>query len=134
MAYWVLKTEPGTYSFDDLVREQTAVWDGVQNPVALRNMRQMKPGDPVLIYHTGDEKAVVGRGEVVSEAFPDPKQDDQRMLAVRIRAGSRLNRPVTLVQIKKDPAFAEMALVRQGRLSVVPATEAQFRRLLELSS
>lgn len=134
VGYWVLKTEPGAYSFDDLVREQTAVWDGVRNPVALRNLSQMKPGDPVLVYHTGSEKAVVGRAEVASEAFADPQSRDPKLLVVKLRAGDRLKRPVTLAQIKKDPVFAEMALVRQGRLSVVPATEAQFRKLVELGS
>lgn len=133
MSYWILKTEPSTYSYADLEREGKTVWDGVKNPFALRNMSQMKPGDSVLIYHTGNEKAVVGRAEVVAPPYPDPKLKDPQRLVVELIPKGRVPRPVTLAQIKADKTFADNALVRQGRLSVVGATPDQWTRLLALS-
>lgn len=133
MSYWVLKTEPTAYSYDRLEREKTAVWDGVANPVALKNLRSMEKGDELMIYHTGSEKAVIGTATVATEAYPDPKAGDPSLVVIDIKVGKRLAKPVTLAQIKADPAFAEMALVRQGRLSVVPATSAQWKRLLALA-
>lgn len=130
--YWILKTEPSTYSFEDLAREDTAVWDGVKNNLALKHIRAMAPGDQVLIYHTGDEKSVVGQAEVVSQAYPDPKKKDPKLSVIDLKAGSRLRTPVTLAAIKADKTFADLALVRMGRLSVVPATAAQWRRLKEM--
>ena len=127
--HWLLKTEPSTYSWSDLEREKTAVWDGVSNPVALRNLGAMQPGDDALIYHTGDEKAVVGRAQVTKAAYPDPKAKDPKLLVVEIKAVGRVPRPVTLQEIKADPAFRDSPLVRQGRLSVVPLNDEQFRRL-----
>lgn len=129
--HWLLKTEPSTYSWDDLVRERTAVWDGVSNPVALRNLAAMKPGDDALIYHTGGEKAVVGRARVTKGAYPDPKEKDAKLLVVELAPARRLSRLVTLVEIKADPLFRDSPLVRQGRLSVVPLTDEQFRRLTQ---
>lgn len=129
--HWLLKTEPSTYSWDDLVREKTAVWDGVSNPVALRNLAAMKPGDDALIYHTGGEKAVVGRARVTKGAYPDPKEKDAKLLVVELAPARRLSRLVTLVEIKADPLFRDSPLVRQGRLSVVPLTDEQFRRLTQ---
>lgn len=126
---WLLKTEPGTYSYDDLERESRAVWDGVTNPVALRNLRAMKVGDAAFVYHTGDERAVVGRAEVVKAAYPDPRPGHDRLVVVDLRAVGRLAQPVTLGQIKKLPVFADSPLVRQGRLSVVPLTPAQVRAI-----
>jgi predicted RNA-binding protein with PUA-like domain len=131
-SYWILKTEPSTYSFDQLASAKTAVWDGVKNNLALKHLRGMGPGDEVLIYHTGDEKAVVGRAMVTSRAYPDPKQKDPKLVVVDLKAAGRLARPVTLAAIKADSAFRDLALVRMGRLSVVPATPAQWKRLLEL--
>jgi predicted RNA-binding protein with PUA-like domain len=131
--YWILKTEPSTYSFDDLVREKRTVWDGVKNAVALRNIGRMKPGDPVMIYHTGDEKSVVGLAEVASNPYADPKSSDPGLLVVELIAGKPLRRPVTLAAIKGEKAFADLALVRMGRLSVVSATKEQWDRLLEMS-
>ena len=130
--YWILKTEPSSYSFDQLEREKTAVWDGVKNNLALKYIRQMTPGDRVLIYHTGDEKAVVGMAEVVSVPYPDPKQKDPKLVVVDLKASGRLPQPVTLAAIKEDKAFADLALVRMGRLSVAPATEPQWKQLLHL--
>jgi predicted RNA-binding protein with PUA-like domain len=125
--YWILKTEPSTYSFDNLVAEGTAVWDGVSNPVALRNIRSMAPGDEVMIYHTGDEKAIVGLAAVVGNPRPDPR--DPRLTVVDLKAGKRVPKPVTLAAVKADPAFADLALVRQGRLSVVSVPPALWKRL-----
>jgi predicted RNA-binding protein with PUA-like domain len=131
-SYWIVKTEPSTYSFDELERRGKTVWDGVRNNLALKHLREMKPGDRVLVYHTGEEKAVVGIAEVVSPAYPDPKARDPKLAVVELKAAGRLARPVPLAEIKKDRAFADLALVRIGRLSVLPASADQFRRLLKL--
>jgi predicted RNA-binding protein with PUA-like domain len=131
--YWILKTEPSTYSHADLVKDGTTVWDGVKNPVALRNLAAMKRGDEVLIYHTGSEKAAVGKAVVAGEARPDPKKKDPRLLVVTLEADRPLARPVTLAEIKADAAFAGSPLVRVPRLSVIPVSAAQWRRLLALA-
>ena len=133
MAHWILKTEPSTYSFDNLVTEKTARWDGVTNPVAVRNIRSMRPGDAVMIYHTGDEKAVVGLAEVASEPYADPRDKSGKLFVVDLKAGKRLAGPVTLAQVRGEPLFKDLALVRQPRLSVVPVGEAQWARLLAMS-
>ncbi len=130
--YWILKTEPSSYSFDDLVRDRTTRWDGVANPVALKHIRTMQTGDAVLIYHTGKERQAVGRATVRSDPYPDPQKGNPRFVVVDLEAGERLATPVGLPAIKADATFAEMALVRMGRLSVVPATPAQWKRLLEM--
>jgi predicted RNA-binding protein with PUA-like domain len=130
--FWIVKTEPSTYSYDDLARQKTAVWDGVKNNLALKYLRQMKPGDQVLVYHTGDEKAVVGLAEARSEAYPDPKQKDPKLAVVDLRAVERLPQAVPLAEIKRDRAFADLALVRIGRLSVMPVSAEQFKRLRKL--
>lgn len=132
--YWLVKTEPSTYSYDDLERAHTAVWDGVKNPVALRNLRAMHPGDQVLVYHTGDEKAVVGWATVVSAPYADPKTKDQRLFVIDLKAHRRLPQPVTLAQIKADKTLSELPIVRQGRLSVSPVTAPQWSRLLKLAA
>jgi len=131
-SHWIVKTEPSTYSYDDLARQKTAVWDGVKNNLALKHLRQMNPGDRVLVYHTGDEKAVVGIAEAASEAYPDPKQKDPKLAVVDLKAIGRLPRPVPLAEIKKDRAFADLGLVRMGRLSVMPASADQFKHMLKL--
>jgi len=132
--YWLVKTEPSTYSYDDLERARTAVWDGVKNPVALRNLRAMHPGDQVLVYHTGDEKAVVGWATVVSAPYADPKKKDPKLIVIDLRAHRRLPQPVTLAQIKADKTLSELPIVRQGRLSVSPVTAPQWSRLLKLAA
>lgn len=129
--HWLLKTEPSTYSWDDLVRERTAVWDGVTNPVALKNIAAMKPGDDALIYHTGDEKAVVGLARVTKAAYPDPKAKDPKLLVVELTPVKPLAKQVTLAEIKADKRFQDSALVRQGRLSVVSLSDEQFRQLTQ---
>ena len=121
---YLLKTEPSEYSFADLVRDKATVWDGVSNPVALRNLRGMQKGDRLILYHTGDEKRAVGTATVLAVDNADPKNP-----RVKIEAGKELPRPMTLAEIKASKVFADSPLVRQGRLSVVPLTEAQYRLL-----
>jgi len=134
MAHWILKTEPSSYSFDQLERDRTAVWDGVTNPLALKHLREMQPGDDVLIYHTGDEKAVVGLARVTSAAYPDPKAKDPKLVVVELKPGRRLQRSVTLAEIRAESEFQALALVRMPRLSVVPATAVQWKKLLEMAN
>ena len=119
---YLLKTEPSVYSFADLQREGTTIWDGVTNPAALKNLRSMKSGEHLVIYHTGDEKSAVGTATVVSVEASDPKNPQ-----IRIKAGKPLAKPVTLAEMKANRLFAESPLMRQGRLSVVPLTDAQFK-------
>ena len=126
---WLLKTEPGEYAYDDLEREGRARWDGVKNPAAQRNLGAMKKGDRVLVYHTGDEKAVVGEAEVVREAYPDPKYPTGKLVVVDLEPRGRLPQKVTLAEIKGIALFAESPLVRQGRLSVVPLTAEQWKAI-----
>jgi predicted RNA-binding protein with PUA-like domain len=124
---WLLKTEPGDYSYDRLETAGRATWDGVRNPAALRNLAAMRQGDRVLVYHTGDEKAVVGTAEVVRAAYPDPRYPDGKLMVVDVEARGRLARPVTLAEIKALSDLRDSPLVRQGRLSVVPLTAAQWK-------
>ncbi len=131
MAYWLLKTEPSTYAWADLVREKKTRWDGITNPVALKYLRSAKPGDRALVYHTGDEKAAVGVAEIASEAYADPK--DAKLAVIDLAAVEPLARPVGLARLKTERAFADSPLVRQGRLSFVPITDAQWKRVLELA-
>jgi predicted RNA-binding protein with PUA-like domain len=126
---WLLKTEPSVYSFEDLEREGRTVWDGVANPVALRNLRAMKKGDRAIVYHTGEEKAAIGVAEVTREAYADPKSRNPRLVVVDLTPVARLPRAVTLKEIKSMALFADSPLVRQGRLSVVPLTAAQWKAL-----
>lgn len=132
MANWILKTEPSTYSFDRLLAEKTAVWDGVTNPLALKHLRSMHKGDAVMIYHTGDEKQIVGLAEVASEPHPDPKAKGARLVVVDVKAKARLPRAVPLSAVRSEGGMADLALVRMPRLSVVPATDAQWAALLKL--
>ena len=123
---YLLKTEPTVYSFADLQRENTTIWDGVTNPAAVKHLREMKSGEHLVIYHTGDEKNAVGTATVVSVDASDPKTP-----LVKIKVGKPLPKPVTLAEIKAHKLFADSPLVRQGRLSVVPLTEKQFKLLTE---
>lgn len=122
--YYLLKTEPSEYSFADLRRDEATVWDGVANAVALKHLREMQPGAKLVIYETGDQKSAVGTASVVSVDATDPKKPE-----VEIKAGKALSRPVTLGEMKSNKLFADSPLVRQGRLSVVPLTEAQYQAL-----
>ena len=121
---YLLKTEPSEYSFGDLERDTTTVWDGVSNPVALKHLSAMKPGDRLVIYETGDRKSALGTARVVSVDASDRKKP-----RVEIKAGQTLPRPVTLAEVKANKLFRDSPLVRQGRLSVVPLTEEQYRFL-----
>jgi len=121
---YLLKTEPTVYSFADLQRDKITLWDGVANPVALRHLREMKPGDRLVIYETGEHKSAVGTASVVSVDASDPKNPQ-----VKIKVGKAMGKPHTLAEVKAQKLFADSPLVRQGRLSVVPLTAAQFKFL-----
>jgi predicted RNA-binding protein with PUA-like domain len=121
---YLLKTEPSEYAFADLQRDKETVWDGVSNPVALKNLRGMKAGERLVIYETGDHKSAVGTATVVSVDVADPKNP-----RVKIKAGKGLAQPVTLAEVKANKVFADSPLVRQGRLSVVPLNAAQYKFL-----
>ncbi len=121
---YLLKTEPTAYLFADLQQDKNTVWDGVSNPVALKHLREMKPGDGLVIYETGERKSAVGTASVVSVDASDPKNPQ-----VKIKVGKALGKPVTLAEVKAQKLFADSPLVRQGRLSVVPLTSAQFKFL-----
>ena len=122
--YYLLKTEPTAYSFANLQRDKVTIWDGVTNPVAVRNLREMAPGTLLIIYETGDYKSAVGTASVVSVDAADPKKP-----LVKIKAGKALAQPVSLVEIKANKLFADSPLVRIGRLSVVPLTKPQYKAL-----
>lgn len=130
--HWLLKTEPSTYAFAQLVKDGKAVWDGVRNALALTHLRKMKKGDRALIYHTGTEKAVVGLAKLAAGSYPDPKLDDPRLVVVELVPEKPLPKPVPLATIKADPLLQGMPLVRISRLSVMPVTPEEWNRLLEL--
>jgi len=123
-AHYLLKTEPTAYSFADLQRDKATVWDGVHNPVALKNLGSMQPGDKIVVYHTGDEKTAVGLAFVVSVDASNAKNPQ-----VEIKAGKSIAKPKSLAEIKANKLFADSPLVRIGRLSVVPLTESQYKHL-----
>ncbi len=129
---WLLKTEPSTYSFADLERDGKTVWDGVSSNAALKNIRAMKKGDLALIYHSGDEKALIGFATVTSDPYPDPKQNDPKLVVFDLKPRKRLPRPVPLVEIKKQKSMASFDLVRIPRLSVMPVTEKQWEVLMKV--
>ena len=132
--HWLLKTEPSTYSFADLEREKHAVWDGVANALALKHLRSMKRGDLTFIYHTGDEKQIVGIAEVTSDPYPDPKENDPKLAVVDLKPRERLPRPVTLSEIKATRRFQDFELVRMGRLSVMPVSDSRWQGLWKMAS
>ncbi len=133
MNRWILKTDSDAYPFDQLERERKAVWDGVSNPVALKHIRSMTPGDPLLIYHSGATKEIVGLARVTSAPYTDPKRGNPKLTVVDIEVERRLPRTVSLAAIKADPSFADLALVRQPRLSVIPVPESQWKKLLAMA-
>jgi predicted RNA-binding protein with PUA-like domain len=132
--HWLLKTEPSTYSFDDLERDKKAVWDGVSNALALKHLRSMKRGDLAFIYHTGDEKQIVGIAEVTSDPYPDPKEKDAQLVVVDLKPRERLTRPVTLAEVKALSEFRDFELVRMGRLSVMPVSAERWKRLVKMGA
>ena len=131
MAHWLMKSEPGTYSWSDLVREGSTEWDGVRAPAARLHLKAMKRGDEAFFYHSGDERSVIGIMRVTREAAPDPKDPD--WVSVAVEPVRELGRPVTLKEIKADPRLAKMELVRQSRLSVSPVREEEWKAVLEIS-
>ena len=131
--YWLLKTEPTDYSYNDLKKDRKTIWDGVSNNLALKHLRNMKKGDLAFIYHTGKERTLVGIAEVVSDPYPDPKQKDPRLAVVDVKARQELSRGVPLQEIKSDTTFSDFLLVRLPRLSVMPVTSSQWKRLLALA-
>ena len=133
MNYWLVKSEPHKYSWQQLLKDGSTFWDGVRNYAARNHMRNMKPGDLVLFYHSNEGKDVVGMAKVIKEAYQDPTTDDDRWSAVDIAPVETLKKPVTLAQIKADNRLQNMWLVRQGRLSVMPVTREEFDTILELS-
>jgi len=133
MSRFLVKTEPSSYSFANLQREKRAVWDGVSNPVALKHLATIRKGDTVVVYHTGEEKRAVGLAVAASDAYPDPKLKDPKRPVVDLAAGKPLPKPVTLAQVKADAMLGTSDLARLPRLSVMPFSEAQFKRLLEMA-
>jgi predicted RNA-binding protein with PUA-like domain len=131
MNYWLVKTEPDTFSWDDLVKEKESVWDGVRNFQARSNLKSMKKGDVVFIYHTGEEKSIIGTSKVIKEAYPDPKDKD--WVVVNLAPEKKLKKTVSLAQIKGDKRLADMVLVRASRLSVQPVKQAEFDLIISLS-
>ena len=132
MAYWLMKSEPGAWSWDDQVRDGVAEWDGVRNHQAAANMKAMKIGDQVFFYHSVNEKQVVGIAEVVKEYYPDPSDASGRFGMVDIKAIKPMETPVTLAQIKGEPRLHDLALVRQSRLSVMPIDEASWQLICQM--
>lgn len=133
MAYWLLKTEPGTYSWDDLKRDRKTAWDGIKNALALKHLRTASLGDEALLYHTGKERRAMGIVRITKEHYPDPEKDDPKMSVVDIAIIKALKEPVTLEQIKADAAFKGWDLLRLSRLSFVPVPEKMWRYLLKIS-
>jgi predicted RNA-binding protein with PUA-like domain len=131
MNYWLLKTEPDSYSWNDLVKDKKTVWDGVRNFQARSNLKKMEKDDTVLIYHTGDEKAIVGLARVTKAAYPDPKDAD--WVVVDLAPDKPLKKPVSLAQIKSDKRLTDMVLVRASRLSVQPVKPAEYKIISGLS-
>ncbi len=130
---WLFKEEPTHYGWDDFVKDGKTSWTGVKNPLAQKHLRQVKKGDRVFYYHTGDEKSVVGIARAVSDSYPDPKDKSGKLAAVDIAPAEKLARPVTLAEIKADPSFRDFPLVRISRLSVMPVTETEWKRIEKMS-
>ena len=132
MAYWLIKTEPGTWSWEDQVRDGTAEWDGVRNHQAANNLKAMKRGDLAYFYHSVNEKQIVGIVEVVKEYYPDPSDASGRFGMVDVKALRPMKRPVTLAEIKAEPRLEGLALVRQSRLSVMPIGKDEWRLICKM--
>ncbi len=126
---WLFKTEPGEYSFDDLEREKKAVWDGVSNNLALKHLREVRLGDQILIYHSGEEKAIVGMAEAISDPYPDPNENDEKLVVVNLKPKRRFSTTLTLSEIREIEELKDFDLVRLPRLSVMPVTPEQWEIL-----
>ncbi len=131
--HWLVKEEPTHYGFDALVKDKKAVWSGVRNALAQKHLRTIRKGDRIFYYHSGDERAVVGIVKAVSDAYPDPEDPSGKYVAVDVVPVKRLPRPVTLAEVKADPGFKDFPLVRIGRLSVMPVTDAEWARIERMS-
>ena len=130
---WLFKTEPSVYSYQQLVKDKSTMWDGVANNLALMHLKDIKKGDQVFIYHTGDEKQAVGIARALGGAYSDPGKDNQRMLVVDIEAVKALDKPVTLAEVKADKKLANFDLVRNSRLSIMKVTDEQWDAMIEMS-
>jgi predicted RNA-binding protein with PUA-like domain len=133
MAYWLVKSEPFKYSWEQLVKDKQTFWDGVRNYAARNNLKAMKKGDEVLFYHSNEGLEIVGIAKVAKEHYPDPTADDDAWVVVDLKPYKKLKKPVGLVQIKSDKRLAEMALVKLGRLSVQPVTEKEWKIIMEMA-
>jgi predicted RNA-binding protein with PUA-like domain len=133
MANWLLKADPEVYGYAHLKKDKQTCWDGVANNLALKHMRSMKKGDQALIYHSGKQKAVVGLATITSDPYPDPQQDDERLVVFDIKPHKQFKASVSLAAIKADAQFADFALVRMSRLSVMPVPAPQWKRLLRMA-
>src|SRR5438093_12012265 len=131
---WLFKEEPTHYSFDELVKDRKTVWSGVKNPLAQKHLRAVRKGDSIFYYHTANEKAVVGIAKALGDAYPDPKDKTGKQAVVDVAPSRKLPRPVTLAEIKADPAFKTFPLVRISRLSVMPVTDAEWKRIEAISA
>ena len=131
---WLFKTEPSQYSYADLEREKKAVWDGVSNSLALKHLREIRMGDEILIYHSGDEKAIVGMAIAVSDPYPNPKENDEKLAVVNVTPKKRLARPLSLAEIKRVDELKDFDLVRLPRLSVMPIAQNFWKKLQDLMS
>ena len=134
MTQWLVKEEPEHYGYAQLERDRKTVWAGVRNPLAQKHLRAIRKGDPVFYYHTGKEKAVVGIAKAVSDAYPDPSDASGKLHVVDLAPTRELPKPVTLAAIKAQPAFASFPLVRMSRLSVMPVTDAEWKRIEDMST
>lgn len=133
MNYWLVKQEPTTYNYDVFEKEKKTVWDGVHNNLALKHMRSMKKGDKAFFYHTGDEKCAVGIMDIISDPYPNPKESDNRFVVVDVKPKSRLKRPVTLEELKKDKKFKNWELLKISRLSVMPVPRTLWDEIIKKS-
>lgn len=133
MNYWLLKTEPSDYTYDQLVKDKKTVWDGVGHNTALINIRNSRKGDLAFIYHTGDERQIVGIAELISDPYPDPGSDNPKMAVFDIKPLKKLNKPVTLAQIKADKKYSEFRLVKESRLSVVSVPKEFWDDFIKMS-
>ncbi|CAN5521282.1 EVE domain-containing protein [soil metagenome] len=133
MAYWLLKTEPSVYSYDDLVKDKKTIWDGVANNTALMHMRNVRKGDEVFIYHTGDERQIAGVAKVVSDPYPDPKEDNPKLVVFDLKPVKKLKTPVTLASLKSIKKYEKYDLVRLGRVSAMPVPEEYWNDFIRMS-
>jgi predicted RNA-binding protein with PUA-like domain len=129
---WLFKTEPGEYSYDDLERDKKVVWDGVSNNLALKNLREVRLGDEILIYHSGNDKAIIGLAEAVSDPYPNPKENDEKLVVLNLKPKRRFVHQVSLTEIKNNDELKDFDLVRLPRLSVMPVKDEHWRALQEM--